>query len=72
MIDVTLNIRFKTSLTRTSGVCMLVPLIIQKERMQYHLNITRDNDMINIESYGQLTLSSIAYDIHKIVGLPHQ
>ena len=72
MIAITLNIRFKTSLTRTYGVCMLAPLIVWKERMQYHLHITRDNDMIDIESYGQLTLSPIASDIHKTVGLPHQ
>ena len=28
--------------------------------------------MIDIDSYGQLTLSPIASEIHKIVGLPHQ
>ena len=72
MIAITLNIRFMTSLTRTSGVCMLAPLVIQKERIQYHIHITRDNDMINIESYGQLILSPITSDIHKTVGLPHQ
>ena len=63
MIVITLNKRF-----RTFGVCMLAPLVIRKERMQYHLHITRDNDMINIKSYGQLTLSTIDSDIHKIDG----
>ena len=33
MIDITLNIRFRTSSTRTSGVRMLVPSVVQKERM---------------------------------------
>ena len=72
MIAITLNIRFKTSSTRTFGVCMLAPLVVWKERMQYHLHITRDNDTIDIESYGQLTLYPIASDIHKTIGLPHQ
>ena len=67
MIVITLNIRF-----RTSGVCILAPLVVRKERMQYHLHITRGNDMIDIESYGQLTLSPIASDIHKTIGLPPQ
>ena len=71
MIAITLNIRFKTSSTRTFGVCMLAPLVIRKERMQYHLHIIRDSDMIDIESYGQLTLYPIASDIHKIVGWRH-
>ena len=72
MIAITLNISFQTSSTRTSGVCILAPLVVRKERMQYHLHITTGNDMIDIESYGQLTLSPIAFDIHKTIGLPHQ
>ena len=31
---------------------MLAPLVVRKERMQYHLHITKDSDMIDIESYG--------------------
>ena len=72
MIVITLNIRFQTSSTRTSGVCILAPLVVRKERMQYHLHITRGNNMIDIESYGQLTQSPIASDIHKTIGLPPQ
>ena len=47
MIAITLNVRF-----RTSGVYMLAPLVVRKERMQYHLHVTKDSDMIDIESYG--------------------
>ena len=54
-----------------------VSLISRLERgveklLQDHLHIIRDNDAIDIESYGQLTLSPIALDIHKTVGWRHQ
>ncbi|KAM4072492.1 hypothetical protein ACB094_11G141300 [Castanea mollissima] len=56
---------------------LYVSLISHLERgdvklLQDHLHIIRDNDTIDIESYGKLTLSSIASDIHKIVGWRHQ
>ena len=76
IIAITLNIRFRTSLTKTSGFYMLVYQSSRKRGCiklpQDYLHITRDNDMINIESYGWLTLSPIAFDIHKTEGLPHQ
>ena len=54
-----------------------VSLISHLERgdvklLQDHLHIIRDNDTIDIESYGQLTLSPIASNIHKTIGLPPQ
>ena len=54
-----------------------VSLISHLERggvklLQDPLHIIRDNDTIDIESYGQLTLSPIAPNIHKIVGWRHQ
>ena len=72
MIAITLNIKIQ-DLINQDLQSPYVSLISHLERgyvklLQDHLHIIRDNDTIDIESYGQLTLSPIAFDIHKSVG----